>query len=508
MAEDIFGKVIDFISGTEGEAGDRRLLLQKLQRDIAQNKYGKFYRVRQEELDVPFAETIYSLYRIIRPIQAITGNPRLLERLKLLSVETFLDRPMVEAIERLNPDSIEKSATDRSHPEVAMELKEDVSKLEAQFTTSFTATVDHLFIMNQALLNLASFNYTAFLSKFDEKFLPQPDYRPAFRPIKAVPLVSDIAHFGHAITQLNLSGDWKLVLHNINALVQMQIPLDDAVKMLNDLQDIRSSGIIDLIIQYTLKNPSWVNVLKSGPQGQLASDWLIAKKDASLRLIDRIISVQRDERMAALADSVFGTYDINRLQNYTTRASDDLASKGLNTFKYAAVFNYLFAFIEDFAKRELQELYDIVLVRGQWTNQNQSKEMSEAFYELIKLTEGVRALDDSLSEDGKEGQRLNAALSRVEHDNSQVYYVNNMVGSINDDAQEIVESASRSMEILTRRLKELVEDSQKKPGDIIINWRQLNMVSRTPIAQRLVEDYEKVSTFYQLLQLYVESADE
>jgi orotate phosphoribosyltransferase-like protein len=82
-----------------------------------------------------------------------------------------------------------------------------------------------------------------------------------------------------------------------------------------------------------------------------------------------------------------------------------------------------------------------------------------------------------------------------------------MVNGINGDAEEIVDLANHSLEILTRHLKELVEDSQKKPSDIIVNWRQLNMASRTPIAQRLVEDFEKVSTFYQLLQLYAESAD-
>jgi hypothetical protein len=47
----------------------------------------------------------------------------------------------------------------------------------------------------------------------------------------------------------------------------------------------------------------------------------------------------------------------------------------------------------------------------------------------------------------------------------------------------------------------LMEDCQKKPYELIMNWKELALASKIPMAQRLSDDYKKVNYFIQLMLL-------
>lgn len=508
MAEDILGKVINFIAGGEGADADRRIMLQKMQRDLAQNKYAKFYRVRTEEFEPVFAEALHSIYKLISPAQSMLRDSLSLKHLGDAVVGVFLDAPVREAVKRLSPKSLEQYAGSAISPELTSQLKDDLQAMTNAFDPVHISAIDHCYNLILSLVRLAGFRFSEFLRKFDERYQSSPGYEPHFNSVKATGLIKDLEEFILLIPGLDPGGDWNHAIQAVNLVAGREIiaitPWVNVVRLLRDIQD---SGILDLIVRYTLKDPLWVLVRKD--QGELlAEQWLETRKSAVERLIGIIMNNQRDVRIAALAASVFGSADITRLSSYTAKASENLIRKGADGFVYAAGLNYLSAFIEDFMNREMQELSEILLIRGQWSNQTLSREMSEALYQIKDLPESINELDISLAEKGREGPRLNAAVLRLEKDPATARYVNSIIGGINNQALNMISTALQAFNVLVKRLKDLTEDCEKRPPDLIINWRELAQASRIPIGQRVAEAYEKVSTFTQLLSLYSDESEE
>jgi hypothetical protein len=50
-------------------------------------------------------------------------------------------------------------------------------------------------------------------------------------------------------------------------------------------------------------------------------------------------------------------------------------------------------------------------------------------------------------------------------------------------------------------MKALSDDIQKKQSELIINWKELDGFSRSPLAPRLLESYKKINYFVQLMTL-------
>jgi hypothetical protein len=190
-----------------------------------------------------------------------------------------------------------------------------------------------------------------------------------------------------------------------------------------------------------------------------------------------------------------------RLAHYTPKENAVLARKNLEEFTFAAGANYLKTFVEEFFDKELRDLCDILLVRGQWTSGQLSREMSEAFHQLTEIPPQLAALDEDLSDEGKNGPRLKAALLRVDRDRTQVRTIAGIVESVNEEALALINGAGQALIIIGKHLKAMTEDFQKNPHDLIINWKELASVSRIPIAQRIGEAYKKINYFIQLLRL-------
>jgi hypothetical protein len=127
--------------------------------------------------------------------------------------------------------------------------------------------------------------------------------------------------------------------------------------------------------------------------------------------------------------------------------------------------------------------------------------MSEGYHNLKDYNEKIEAFDENLSESGKDGSRLRTALLRVDRDQSQFRYINSITAGLNDRALELIENANQALSVVGKHLRNLSEDLLKSPHDLIINWKELNLVSKSPLPQRLEEAVGKLGYITQLLQI-------
>jgi uncharacterized protein with HEPN domain len=106
-----------------------------------------------------------------------------------------------------------------------------------------------------------------------------------------------------------------------------------------------------------------------------------------------------------------------------------------------------------------------------------------------------------MSDEGADGSRLRAAILRIDRDPTQARYINSIVAKVNNNALEIIKEAAQDLIVIGKHMKNLIEDVQKKHPELLVNWRELNLASKEPLAQRMVADFKRINYFIQLMHL-------
>jgi hypothetical protein len=513
MPDDILNKVISFIAGDNNEEGsDRQVLLKQLAKEVAQNKYAKFYRVRQEEVDPSLANYLYAVYKIIHPAAVFLQDPARIAQIKNITLGSFLDKPAMDVIRRLSPEAIAERRK-AGGADLTRGLEDDLAALTAGFDSPRFAAADKCYNLITLFNRFAQYDFCSLLRKFDSGLI-EGDFSvmPKFEPLKADTVMADLAGFLAVLpfSDSREKDDWKTVLEIFkycNGGTDLLFP-ESWANLLVSLKDIKQTKILEFIIRLASGNPIWEPKFAAFPNEQLTSIWVEQKRHDVRQVITEIEDSQRNVQIRALEKAVFGDTCTARLNYYTAERSKILAQKELDGYVYAPALNHLAIFILDYFDKEIQELCEILLVRGQWTKNFTSRAMSDGFHKVTEIAAGINALDETLAEDGSNGPRLRGALLRVDRDRTQTRYINSIVGTINEEALAMINEAVQSLIVVGKHFKMLMEDNQKKPYELMMNWKELAQVSKIPLLQRLSDAYKKINYFVQLMLLESRHSDE
>jgi hypothetical protein len=501
MAEDLMDKVFSFFSN-DNLTDEKQSMLKQIAKDLGQNKYAKFFRVKTEEADPSLSAFLFSIYKMIFPIKAFMRDEKKMARLRQIIMEASMDGAILETISRLDPAALETRARSTPPQELVASMQADMDKLISQFDRSHIATADRCYNMVAALGQFVNYNFFGFFKKFDAHFADGSfSVEPKFPAIKTILIINEISEFLAVSQPLKPEDDWNDLLNLLKLCAgQELVNHEQFCAMIKSLREAHTSKILDLMAQYTLRNPVWIWKPKT-PRESVADAWLQAKRDEVNRYIGQINNAQKNSQINSLTKQIFEATDLVRLDNYTVQISETYRKKNLEYFLYAEGINYLKAFLDDYVDKEIKELCDILLIRGQWTNSTMSREMSESLHQLIETSTPIAELDQILSVDGGDGSRLRAAMLRIDRDRTQARNINAIIGKNNDNALDIINNAAQDFIIIGKNLKSLIEDVQKKHPELLVNWRELNLASKEPIAQRMVNDFKRINYFVQLMHL-------
>jgi hypothetical protein len=506
---DVIDKVMSLI-GRDGDSGsDKDILLRQLAKEISQNKYAKFYRVRQGEADPSMGQYFYSLYKAVYPMQVFFRDPAKDTRIRQITLESFLDKNVMDVIKRLSPEVIaerRKSGED----DLTKELQDDLTALAAGFDSPKIATADKCYNLIATIKQFVFFDFCSLLRKFDTE-MKEGDFltQPKFVPVDINILVNDIAAFASIMPCSGEDADWKTVFEILKYCRGGTdiIPLPIWNNLLINLKDLKQSKIFELINRLATSNPI-LEYKITVPNEALSALWLEQKTIEVREVISGIAGNQRNAQINAMEKAVFGPLATLRLNYYTPERGNIYLDKDLAGYDYASALNHLLAFIQEYVSKEIQELCDILLVRGQWTNNSASRTMSENFHAVVDITGEIIELDESLSDDGSNGPRMRGALLRIDRDKSQVRYINNIITMINENALNLINQAVQSLIVIGKNFKILMEDSEKKHFEVIMNWKELAGMSKVPMPQRIAAIYKKINYFVQLMMLEIKTEED
>ena len=502
MAEDLMGKVFSLFSSGNDPKDDISNMLKQAAKELQHNKFAKFFRIKTEEVDPSFLTFLFSIYRQVYPIKDFMRDEKKMARLQQIIIEAFMDGNTLETAKRLDPEMLDARAKNTHPMDLVKEIRADFEKLVSQFDQGRINAADRCYSLVSSLELLVNFDFFGFFKRVEPHFVEASFAIEAkFPPVKVSFVAKELGEF-LAITQtLKPEDDWASLFNLLKICSGKELAKPDVfIDMIKDLREIHSTKILLLMIQYSTKNPVWHFKTKI-PDEQVAETWLEERRDEVERYIGQINNAQKNSQIRALLREIFEATNLVRLDNYTIQHGNKYAKKGADGFTYAEGLNYLTAFLEDYLVKEIRELCDILIIRGQWTKKDMSKEMSEALHRLLETPPEVARIDKVMSDEGADGSRLKAALVRADRDKTQIRYINGIIAKNNEDAHEIINNAAQDFIIIGKYLKILIEDVQKKHPELLINWRELHQVSKDPVLQRMIDSYKRINYFVQLMRL-------
>jgi hypothetical protein len=342
------------------------------------------------------------------------------------------------------------------------------------------------------------------LKKFDSN-IPERNfnYQPKFAVIRGEYLSDSLKDFLEVSFGVDPDQDWKSALKALKLFKNGMdvVPPDQWNKLLLLLRDVRKSGIFETMVRHIDQKPDWISKPKL-PDEHIAEKYIETKRLEVKSVVDSIVNAKKNAQVDVLAKTIFGSAGIERTKYYTEKAGEIYIKKNFDGFIYAPAVNYLKAFLLDYFKKDFRELCDLLLVRGQWTMPDLSRNASEHFNRLMRLSDDLIAFDETFSDSGTNGSRLKAAIVKADRDKSQARYVTVILKNANEEAQELIKNAAMSCIVIGKSFKALLDDLQKSTYDLLMNWKELESVSEVPLVQRISNAYKKIYYFVQLLQTF------
>ena len=129
--------------------------------------------------------------------------------------------------------------------------------------------------------------------------------------------------------------------------------------------------------------------------------------------------------------------------------------------------------------------------------------MSNAYQELLKLSDEVTNFDELLADEGSMGAKVKTLLPKTAHDAGAENIINRVVSDANDTARGYIIQGTQNLITIGKTEKQLIEDYVLPKPVIVANWKELERFIETPMKEFSVDIYKKIYLFVQLMQNYV-----
>ncbi len=504
---DLITRVMDMFGSADSEA-DKKRFLKKVYKNLTQTKV-KFYKFGSDEALPQMAKFFFELYKVISPAQGLFRNVKNPNAYKNMIINYYLTDEQKDIELRLGEEAILEMSKKFPLKELTEHVNRDLSTYLSFFSEEKIAKIDYSFSQLTQFIDFCSFDYYFLLKKFDSALQEDNfNYQPHFAPIRAEYIVEDLKEFIDVAWQLQFEANWSQIFTIIKDSMGVQ-PINAPVwnKVLNRLRKFQSLGVFEMMIQLIAKDPGYKAVITESTHNIIDAH-LSTIKNTTEAALNKIKLEQKSSKIDDLLSAIFGTTNVLRLKYYSDDATAMLQKKSIGGYTYAAPLNYLKAFLNDYFKKTVREFADLVLVRGQWVSSNLAAPMSETYHELLNLSEKITEFDENLGEEGVAGVKIKTYFARADRDREAKNILKTLVRDTNEEAQNMLVSASKNLIVVAKHTKMLLEDIEKKKPELIINWAELVHFSDKPIKEQGVDVYKKIFHFVTLMKFFLTKDDD
>ncbi len=461
----------------------------------------KFYSLSADEALPALAKLFYNIYKTIAPIQTMFQNTSK-DYLKFFIIDYLLNDKQKKILEDLSSESIHEQAKNTPLPELIKKINHEKDTLMTFFNDKSIETINALYDDLMIFKSFCSFDYYFLLKKFDSA-LQESQFNavPHFEKINAEYLADDLRDFSDVLYALPINHDWENLFKVFKNMKGTEpVSLSNWNKIYQKMISYQKTEVFVMLTQLILKDPTWTRTISE--QNNNIIDPYIQKitKETEKTLIE-LKNEQNKSKADSMLIQIFGTNVVLRQKFYTEQFSTKLETKGLNKLLYYNPLHYLKAFILDFVKTEIREFSDMVLIRGQWSNNALSTSMSTAYNSLIEMSTQITQFDEALAEEGAIGIKIKTNIIKIGRDKEARNIIQTIIKDANEAAYVFIKQGTENLVTIGKMIKPLLEDYEKKSPSLILNWKELEHFAEHPIKQLGIDCYKRIYLFISLMKI-------
>ena len=502
--ESFFQSLLSSIFKSSNPEVEKKRRLKNLAKTISKTKYHSFYRPTSGEMLAPFGKLIFDLYKTVSSAQTYfrnTQNPAIFKR---QIINYVLSENQMTLLDQLDEQKILELA--KTVP--IAKLQQDVEHKLQVFTNDFNETratkADNLEKAFSLFQDFCEFDYYMILKKFDSSYQEFSfNALPRLEKVNGEYVLDDLKDFlavAYSITDDSV--DWTVLFDMLKETQSRElISLGNWKKIIAKIKNIQASKSLDLIVQHISEDFAYETKV-THHHASVIEPYIEKIENDTRALMSKIETEQKESKASSICMQIFGTANPQSLKYFTPDFNAPLEKKGLSVLEYVEPLNYLKTFLVEFVKKTIREYYDVVVIRGQW-DATLSAPMSNAYQELLKLSDDVTALDEMMSEEGQMGVKVKTLLPKTAHDAGAENIINRVVSDANDTARGYIIQGTQNLITIGKTVKQLIEDHALPKPVIVQNWKELERFIETPMKEFSVNLYKKIYLFVQLMQTYI-----
>ncbi|WP_221037294.1 hypothetical protein [Borrelia sp. HM] len=483
------------------------------------NKVSNFFSASKIQALPQFAKFIYNLYKVLMPFKFFVQRYRNSNKIIHFVVEKYLNDNQKKALEYIYSFSANDIVNFTS--DLSKNLNNNLNYLLKNITQEQVRLIDETYGALEIFFDLVSYKYYSIIKKFDSLF-PENDfiYKPRFNAISCGVILDDVKELLECIYSIRDISVWRN-LYDI--LVEVHGDKDNFpikpnfwLKMFTSIIDINKKKEILYLVRYVSGEPDYLpmsNIKKSKAKAKIFFNDLTKHVSNEIAKIEIL---RKNNKSKILAEKLFSNTNLLSLDNYNENMNAKITSKILNTtgYIYSELLGYLKTYAVSFVKKELSDIVNVLIIKGQWKDMEVSRDISNDIHSLYGIYSSIIEFDDNLSEQGGYGSRINALLHRVSiGEKSSEKLLLNIISDINKRALILLNDYYSKIGSLTRHLKDCLSDYVKPPSEkeLIYNWKELdielvksysNNVNFGSIVKNIVDS---LNLFLKLIDLYLDN---
>jgi len=498
-----FSRLLSILGLEPDPDREKKARLKELKNALKKAKW-RFFIPSGDQADVGLAKTFYEMYSVVGPAKALLSNASSSNALRGIFIDQVLTEHQRNLRDQISEDAIRTAAKTVAPEVLAGQIREALVEFAAAFDAERQKIVDGRYNLFLAFMDFIEFNYYFMLKKFDS-MLPDNDfnYLPRWEAIDGEYVADDLKDFLTATGGMLVDSDWDGLFDVLKLYKQIDVvSRPNWKKMMGNLMAMKRSGVLLQMAQYLSKDPSYQPKVYM-PSERIVEPFLDGLRSTAETVLAHISHERKLDKVNTLVTQVFGTTGISRTKNYTEKANLVFQKKKVGGYTLVEPMNYLKAFLLDYYKRDIRELVNLLLVKGQWVTNALAAPLSESFHQLMEVSDRITMFDELLAEDAERGAKLKTLLMRADKDSNAANSIKIQLKDINSGARSLIVEAATHLVVIGKHLKMAIDDLAKPKHELILNWKMLEQSTDKGLKDWQVATYKQLYAFVQLMQFFV-----
>ncbi|BDU62970.1 hypothetical protein BOFE_05100 [Candidatus Borrelia fainii] len=512
--------LVDFLVSIFNRELTPEQVKQRRLREVKNNlsKVGNFFSASKIQALPQFAKFIYSLYKAFMPFKFFVQRYRTSNKIIHFVVEKYLNDSQKQALEYIY--SFSSNDIVNFTPDISKNLDSNLNYLLNNITQEQIRLIDETCGALDIFFDLVLYQYYSIIKNFDSLF-PENDfiYKPRFNAVSCGVILDDIKDFLECIYSIRDVSIWRnlydILLEVYGDRDNFPIKPNVWLKILTSIIEINKNKEILYLIRYVSGDPDYLpisGVKKSKVKAKLFFNDLskhVSNERAKIEIL------QKNSKSKLLAEKLFPGMTLVSLENYSERMHAKITSTIVNTtgYVYSDLLVYLKTHVVNFVKKDLSDIINVLIIKGQWKDMEVSRDISNDIHSLVGIYSNIIDFDNNLGEQGTYGNRINSLLHRISiGDKSSEKLLLNIIADINKKAFILLNEYYSVIKSLEKRLNDCLDDYFKPAleKEFIYNWKELdielvksygNNVNFGSIIKNVVDS---LNLFLKLMDLYLE----